>query len=205
MLWFGNLLGVSVTVLVIQLCPTLCDPMESCPPGFSILGIFQARILELVAILFSRGSFQSGYWTWVSCTASRFLTICAIRKDTSQFCQKHGELYIMWLMLGRLYLFVVLKHLWLWIHEGFMNTCFYYRYSVVTLWLFNENWVKGFSCIWGKTSKLMSRVYSYTAGVPNWMVRKETSNNYGIISRNEYSIWSSVIADFQEEEHFYVS
>lgn len=64
-----------------------------------------------------------------------------------------------------------------------MNTCFYYRYSVVALWLFNENWVKGFFCIWGKTSKLMSRVYSYTAGVPNWMVRKVTSNNYGIVSK----------------------
>ena len=43
-----------VCVLVTQLCPTLCDPMDCSPPGFTIHGIFQARILELVAIFFSR-------------------------------------------------------------------------------------------------------------------------------------------------------
>ena len=42
---------------VIQSCPTLCDPMDCSPPGSSIHGIFQARILEWVAISFSRGSF----------------------------------------------------------------------------------------------------------------------------------------------------
>ena len=35
---------------VAQLCPTLCDPMDSSQPGFSIHGIFQTRILEWVAI-----------------------------------------------------------------------------------------------------------------------------------------------------------
>ena len=34
-----------------QLCPILCDPMDCSPPGSSVLGIFQARILEWVAIL----------------------------------------------------------------------------------------------------------------------------------------------------------
>ena len=38
-----------------QSCPTLCDPMGCSLPGFSIHGIFQARILEWVAISFSRG------------------------------------------------------------------------------------------------------------------------------------------------------
>ena len=41
-------------VLVSQLCQTLCDPMECSPPGFSVYGILQARILEWVAIPFSR-------------------------------------------------------------------------------------------------------------------------------------------------------
>ena len=41
---------------VVQLCPTLCDPMDCSPPGSSVHGIFQARILEWVAISFSRGS-----------------------------------------------------------------------------------------------------------------------------------------------------
>ena len=36
--------------------PTLCDPMESSPPGFSVHGISQARILEQVAISYSKGS-----------------------------------------------------------------------------------------------------------------------------------------------------
>ena len=37
-----------------QPCPILCDPMDCSPPGSSVLGISQARILELVAISFSR-------------------------------------------------------------------------------------------------------------------------------------------------------
>ena len=35
---------------VTQLCPTLCDPMDYSPPGSSVHGIFQARVLEWVAI-----------------------------------------------------------------------------------------------------------------------------------------------------------
>ena len=42
-----------------QLCPTLCDPMDCSLTGSSIHGIFQARILEWVAISFSRGSSRS--------------------------------------------------------------------------------------------------------------------------------------------------
>ena len=38
----------------VQLCPTLCDPMDCSLPGSSVHGIFQARILEWVAISFSR-------------------------------------------------------------------------------------------------------------------------------------------------------
>ena len=41
-------------VLVGQLCPTLCDPMECSPPGSSVHVVFQARKLESVAIRFSR-------------------------------------------------------------------------------------------------------------------------------------------------------
>ena len=43
-------------VLVTQLCPTLCDPTNCSPPGSSVHGILQARILEWIAISFSRGS-----------------------------------------------------------------------------------------------------------------------------------------------------
>ena len=47
---------VCVCVLVIQLCPTLWDPMDCSPPGSSVHRISQARILEWVAIPFSEGS-----------------------------------------------------------------------------------------------------------------------------------------------------
>ena len=56
-----------------QSWPTLCYPMDCSAPGSSAHGILQARILEWVAIPFSRGfSWPSG-WTWVSCTAGEFL------------------------------------------------------------------------------------------------------------------------------------
>jgi len=54
MINFPNLLK---TVLVTQSCPTLCDPKDCSPPGSSVHGILQARILEWVAIPFSMGSF----------------------------------------------------------------------------------------------------------------------------------------------------
>ena len=41
---------------VAHTCPTLCDLMDCTPPGSSVHGIFQARILEWVAISYSRGS-----------------------------------------------------------------------------------------------------------------------------------------------------
>ena len=41
---------------VAQSCPTFCDPMDCSPPGSSVHGIFQARVLEWVAISFFRGS-----------------------------------------------------------------------------------------------------------------------------------------------------
>ena len=65
-------------VLVAQSCPTLFDPMDCSPPGSSVHEIFQARILEWVAISFSRGSFQPRNWTRVSC----------IVKSQSQECER---------------------------------------------------------------------------------------------------------------------
>ena len=46
-------------VLVTQLCPTLSDPMDCSPPGYSVYGIFQARTLEWVAMPSSRRSPQT--------------------------------------------------------------------------------------------------------------------------------------------------
>ena len=52
---------------VVQLCSTLCNPMDCSPPVFSVHGIFWARILEWFVIPFSRGSSRPRDWTWVSC------------------------------------------------------------------------------------------------------------------------------------------
>ena len=52
---------------VTQSCPTLCDPMDGSLPGSSVHGIFQARILEWVAISSSRGSSCISYISYVSC------------------------------------------------------------------------------------------------------------------------------------------
>ena len=59
---------------VSQLCPTPSDPMDWSLPGSSIHRILQARVLEWVAISFSRGSSRPRDRTWVSCTAGRRFT-----------------------------------------------------------------------------------------------------------------------------------
>ena len=61
-------------VKLLQLCPTLCDTMDSSLPGSSVHGVLQERVLELVAIPSSRGSSQPKEWTCVSCIAGRFFT-----------------------------------------------------------------------------------------------------------------------------------
>ena len=53
---------------VAKSCLTLCNPKDCSKPGFSVHGIFQARILELVAPSFSRGSSWMRNCTYVSCT-----------------------------------------------------------------------------------------------------------------------------------------
>ena len=69
-----------VHVLVTQWSPTLYDPMDCTPPGSSVHGILQARILEWIAIPFSRPLPLPRDRTWVSSTAGRFFTIWATRE-----------------------------------------------------------------------------------------------------------------------------
>ena len=65
---------------VAQSCTTLCDPMDCSLPCSSIHGIFQARVLEWVAISFSRGSSQPRDQTWVSCIVGRCFTVWTTRE-----------------------------------------------------------------------------------------------------------------------------
>ena len=53
----------------LQSCLTLCDPMNCIPPSSSVHGILQARILEWVAVLSSRGSSRPRHWTCLSCVS----------------------------------------------------------------------------------------------------------------------------------------
>ena len=54
---------------------TLCHPTDCSPPGSSVHGIVQARILEWVTMPSSRGSSRARDQTWVTCIADRFFTI----------------------------------------------------------------------------------------------------------------------------------
>ena len=58
----------------------LCDPMDCSPPGSSVHGISQARILERIAISSSRGSSQPRNRTCVSCTGRQVLNCWATRE-----------------------------------------------------------------------------------------------------------------------------
>ena len=75
---------------VTQSCLTLCDPVDCSPPGSSVRGILQARILEWVAIPFSRGSSQPRDRSQVSHIAGRRFNLWATRE--SQQDGRRGEL-----------------------------------------------------------------------------------------------------------------
>ena len=69
-------------VKVAQSCLTLCDPMDYSPPCSSVHGILQARILEWVAMPFSKGSSQPRGQTQVSHSAGRSFLVWANRDLT---------------------------------------------------------------------------------------------------------------------------
>jgi len=58
LVWFCYQDNAAATAKSLQLCPTLCDPIDGSFPGSSIPGILQARTLECVAISFSNA------WKW---------------------------------------------------------------------------------------------------------------------------------------------
>ena len=73
--------------------------MECSPAGSSVHGIFQIRVLEWVASLFSRGSSQPRDQTQVSCSAGRFYTIWATMEATVNslnlvFCSENSNIFL---------------------------------------------------------------------------------------------------------------
>ena len=79
----GKVVNPTGEKLVVQSCPTLCNPIDCSLPGSSVHGILQATILEWVPMPFSRGSSQSRDWTQVSCTAGGFFTLWVTREQVS--------------------------------------------------------------------------------------------------------------------------
>ena len=81
-----------ISVLVISLCllshfscaQLFCYSIDYSPPGSSVHGILQTRILEWVAMPFSKGSSQPRDGTWVSCIVGRFFTVWTTREAKSQ-------------------------------------------------------------------------------------------------------------------------
>ena len=65
---------------VTQSGPTLCDPMGCSLPGSPVHGIFQARVLEWVAISFFRGSSRPRDQTWVSRIGGKRFTVGTTRE-----------------------------------------------------------------------------------------------------------------------------
>ena len=86
----GNSL-IQQKVKVTQSCLILCDPMDCSPPGYSAHGILQVRILEQVAIPFSRGSSQPRDRTQVSCIAGGVF-YCLSRQGSPDSIETSGIL-----------------------------------------------------------------------------------------------------------------
>ena len=74
-------------MLIAHSYPTLCHPVDSSPPGSSVHRILQARILEWVAIPFSRGPSWPRDGTQVSCIAGGFFTGWATREAYFHYVQ----------------------------------------------------------------------------------------------------------------------
>ena len=81
---------------VAQSCPTLHDPMDCSPPGSSVHGIFQARVLEWSAIAFSSYMYICMcIWSWIWQTNP--LTQTLVEQSIKQLSQKKALLLLLWL------------------------------------------------------------------------------------------------------------
>ena len=104
---------------VAQSCPTLFDPMDCSLPVSSIHGIFQARVLEWVAISFSRGSFWPKDRTQVSRFAGRCFTIWGTREaQVRKLRTKKGP--VLWLS----WIWSTLAFLGLFVYDKILNYYF---------------------------------------------------------------------------------
>ena len=101
---------------------TFCDSLDCSPPGSSSCGIFQARILEWIAISFSRGSSWHRDWTRVLLHGRQILYHWAIREAHTQYIHTtiYTHTYIHPCICTHTYLYV---HMWMCVHHVYMCKC----------------------------------------------------------------------------------
>ena len=115
---------------VAQLCLTLCDPVDCSPPGSSIHGILQARILEWAAISSSRGSSQPRDWTRVSSIGRRILHCWAtweVRSLLSFFCVIHAPINF----IRNAYIFTVIMLLYNMVLENMLKSLTQFSFLIL--------------------------------------------------------------------------
>ena len=109
---FTGLSSINICSVCAQLCPTLCNPMDCSLPGSSVCGILQARILEWVAVFYSRGSSQLRDCThsfcvsctgrWILCRSTTWevpnstFVICPLQSVCKEVSLEFSQLHI-WL------------------------------------------------------------------------------------------------------------
>ena len=121
---------------VTQSYPTLCNPVDCSPPGSSVHGILQARILEWVAILSSRGSSQSRDQTCVSCVfcIGRWIPYHWTTRDAI-------HTYILYVhILYMLYILCTILYIYIYIHSflGYFPLLFITGYWIQFFVLFSR-------------------------------------------------------------------
>ena len=111
---------------VAQSCPTLCNPMDCSLPGSSLHGILQARVLEWVAISFSRGSSWPRDQTQVSRIPGKRFNLWATREAHQYIILSNLKYNIFWPSLMVVWIRICLPMQGTWVqssvHED--STCF---------------------------------------------------------------------------------
>ena len=125
----------------------LCDLMDCSLPGSSIHGIFQARILEWVAISFSRRSFWPRDWTQVSHLVGRHFTIWATRD--SDIKRNPFKSVLLPILLMKINIFL---DAWLWnSFIGWYLRCIQFKIFFLKR---SENWIWGGDWLYSKNIRM---------------------------------------------------
>ena len=175
-----------VKVFVTQLYPTFCNPMDYSQPGSSVHGILQARILEYVAISFSRESSQPRGWTHISCLAGRFFTIWATREAYSYINIKIDKtLSKEHLWISHIYFYVVID----------FSVLSRYLFSV-TGWIFlyvSSSWIRW---LWWRFTKKHRTIREWELReAAEWQVDYMMESRELGINGRQWRGWSAAVTE----------